>query len=585
MPGPTPSSPLPDMKIFARHRLFAESAGSEEELLLEGSWPSQRRRVGRWSLDEAIDARFAWIDPLATVSAQQAAQGGADCRPTLNFAYINALSLRYYFVKLFRILAFFREVRALNATESIDLHLSSWNDEPYADLFQALAVARDVKLNVHRHQSPSPSPPPLRRSLSWRRWVDRARHRRLLVDDQEVGRPCVVLCGNPRVLNPVCAELVARGARVAWLYERFAVRCWWRWRRAGVEQLVCETASASPRSFSEAGVQSEMRFDDVDLSTPVERWLSQRAAELGAQQSQLIERVAAHFRQLRPTGLVLDEDATPLKRIAAVLARQMGATSAVVQHGAPCGRFGFAPLAADQICVWGESSRKQLRAWDLPSECIRVTGWPGVKQRLLTLEPSRGRAASRAKRFLLLATVPPRDQRPDGVEFHLTSKNHAAMLSMVYRVLSQIDGATLMVKPHPRARSGDFPHDDAAPTLPVRIVRSGDLALLLAECDCVLSCASTAGIEAALAGAPVIQLLPSGSGDILPAEEWGFVGSARTELELATLATKALERGWRKDPRLVARVLADHGRQAAARIVDVVIGRSNVTCGESGTAA
>ena len=33
------------------------------------------------------------------------------------------------------------------------------------------------------------------------------------------------------------------------------------------------------------------------------------------------------------------------------IARHWGTRSTVVEHGAPCGPFGFAPLAADDICV------------------------------------------------------------------------------------------------------------------------------------------------------------------------------------------------------------------------------------------
>lgn len=568
------------MKIFARKSLLTEIPGSEDELLLEGSRPMARRHKGTWSLDEEIDARFAWIDGLATDYARLAANTDTISRGTLNFAQINSLSLRYYFVKLLRILAFFRDVRPLDVGESIELHLSSTKDEPYADLFRALGESRGVKLNFHWHEAPA-SAKRSRPSASWRRWIDRARRRTSRVKHPETSGPRVVLCGNPLILNPVCEQLIACGARVWWLYERFAVRCWWRWRSAGVEQLVCETAPFSARAFNDAAIPSVTHFEGVDLSSAVDRGLAQRMTELGERQSMLIEQVASHFRHVRPTALVLDEDATPLKQIAVASARRQGAVSAVVQHGAPCGRLGFAPLAADWICVWGESSANQLAAWGVPQEKIRMTGWPGIKPRLLTRMPRRHRVDSGDKRFLLLATVPPRDERPDGVEFHLTSENHAAMLGMVIRVLSQTKGAALTVKVHPRTPHGTFSRSQfLGSNFPVRVVRSGDLAGLLSECDCVLSCASTAGIEAALAGAPVIQLLPAGSGDILPADEWGFIGSSRTDEEFVALVAKALERGWRKDADVAARIMVEHGRNAAERIADVVLGRSTMARGE-----
>ena len=75
------------MKLFARHSLTVEWLGSDDELLLEGSWLWAQRRPGRWSLDEAIDARFAWIDRLATEYAEQTAQPGRFGQQTLNVAY------------------------------------------------------------------------------------------------------------------------------------------------------------------------------------------------------------------------------------------------------------------------------------------------------------------------------------------------------------------------------------------------------------------------------------------------------------------------------------------------------------------
>jgi hypothetical protein len=171
-----------------------------------------------------------------------------------------------------------------------------------------------------------------------------------------------------------------------------------------------------------------------------------------------------------------------------------------------------------------------------------------------------------------LAGVPPRDERPDGVEFHLTVENHAAMLDMVAKVLGRIDGAMLTVKLHPRAKGCGLRTECFSAGLTVRAVQSADLADLLTEADCVLSCASTAGIEAALAGAPVIQLLPLGSGNVLTAEDWGLIGSARTADELATLIPVALARGWRKESQSSSRILADYGRRAASQIVDELVG-------------
>ncbi|MEX2558900.1 MAG: hypothetical protein WD403_03250, partial [Pirellulales bacterium] len=70
-----------------------------------------------------------------------------------------------------------------------------------------------------------------------------------------------------------------------------------------------------------------------------------------------------------------------MKRAAIAFARSHGIKSVVVQHGAPCVRFGFAPLHADMFCAWGESSRRQLEAWQVPPERIVVTGASAMDRR------------------------------------------------------------------------------------------------------------------------------------------------------------------------------------------------------------
>ncbi|HET6882832.1 MAG TPA: hypothetical protein VFI31_21875 [Pirellulales bacterium] len=583
------------IKILARHALTDDCVeSSEEELLLEGNWPAMQRRTGRQSFDDAIDSQYGWIDRLAMEFAQQAGERDSRSTRAVTFPYINALALRYYLVKLLRVVAYFRQVRPLNAGDFVALHLTP-GDAHYADLIEQLASASGCRFRLHWHDAPVEQNQPPLRAAAWRRWAGcavgwgkRACERRPPTgrewepeapDWHHDDTPRVVVCGNPSILNPVCAELVARGARVWWLHERFAARCWWRWRAAGVQQLTCDAPGSLASSFHDAGPLSQLDVDGIHLTRAVERWLVERAAEVGQIQSLWLDRVDNHFHKVRPTALIVDEDATPFKRLAVALARRYGARSAVVQHGAPCGPFGFAPLAADEIAVWGDSARRQLEAWSVPAERIRLVGWPKLRREFLEIVPSPRPPRARDKRFLLLATLPPRDERPDNVEFHLTSDSAAAMFEMVCHVLSQIESATLTVKLHPRdSRSSLSPcplvslsSTSTWANRSVRVVQSHDLASLVAASDCVLSCASTAGTEAALAGAPVVQLLPIGSGNILPADDWGFIGSARTAEELGPLIEQALARGWRKDPVAHERILASYGPDAAARIVDGVL--------------
>jgi len=564
------------MRIFARHELLGPWADAgEPAVLLEGPWPGGPFPARYWSLDEAIDSRHRWIDRAAAEFAEAIGRSSAAGRDEANIAYLNALALRYYLVKLLRVVAFFDGVHRPPPGATIELHLQTGRDDVYAELLKQVAHAHSLHLRTEWHAAGSAPLPAQPRGAPWRRWAARAARSASCAPARKgSARQRVVLCGNPHLLDGVCNELLERGCRVWWLHEQFAVRNWRRWRRHGVGQLTCEAGDVCPWHFTDGPLATDLVCRGVDLAPAVDRWLARAAADLWGRQLSTVQRIDGHFRALRPTRLVLDEDATPLKRAAVMIARHWGTRSTVVQHGAPCGPFGFAPLAADEICVWGEMTRRALVDWGVPRRRIRVTGWPDVERRW----PRWARQASRRRArksptILLLATVPPRDSRPDTVEFHLTRETHEALVDMACAAVAKIAGARIIVKLHPRTHDARTLVDvlKKHPTLRHRLVRSTHLDSIIARCDCVLSCTSTAGIEAALAGAPVVQILPAGSGDVLPAENWGLVGSARDARRLDVLLGAALALGWSAAPRWNSDVLGDGRRPAVEQIVDAVL--------------
>src|SRR6185437_14091875 len=112
------------------------------------------------------------------------------------------------------------------------------------------------------------------------------------------------------------------------------------------------------------------------LSSAIETCIEQQAAIYGNLHATLLAKLRTEFQRLRPTHVVVDQDATPLNRAVVRAAREIGARSIVVQHGVPYISFGFAPLEADAICAWGESSRAQLERWETAPDQIHTTGFP-----------------------------------------------------------------------------------------------------------------------------------------------------------------------------------------------------------------
>jgi hypothetical protein len=277
-----------------------------------------------------------------------------------------------------------------------------------------------------------------------------------------------------------------------------------------------------------------------------------------------------------------------MSRAAVDAARHCGAESFVVQHGAPLARFGFVPPAADRLLVWGQPAKRQLERWGVEPQRIEAVGspWHDLLFRELCRWKRKGLGRlfreiprrSEGPRILLLTTVPPRNDRPDVVALRHTRATYRKMLWMAVAAVADIAGAELVVKLHPRAADDPMVRDALArfPRLKARIV-CGRLERCIAQADCVLSCISSAGVDATLAGVPVVQLVPAGSGDVLRSDEWGMFASARTREELERRLHEALggsdfAKGGAVSARSCpTRVFGHLDGHAAARVVDAIL--------------
>ena len=594
-----------DLLVAARRELLPSPPDPRQPiLLLEGDDPAGAASSIHRSLDGAIDGRFAWIDAEASRLAEQVAESqrgaGPACVAEASPAYLHALALRYYLVKLIRGIVYFTEVAPPARGDCIRAVLCQDRDEDYAGVLRQVCALAGADCQIDWRGPSEAVPPPHLPAGWWRRWLDWLRRPWDRQADWTDPRRRIVLCGNPRILEPVCRELLDRGCAMWWLYDRLAVKSWLRWRRLGVGQLVTNSDLGRENRMGAPAVDF-CCYRGVDLSEVVSRWLSARLAMYGARHSRLLEQMDTHFGRVRPDALVLDEDATPTARAAVAVARRHHVPSFVVQHGAPVCRFGFAPPAADRLLAWGASSRRQFEAWGVAAERIVATGSP-VHDRLScrlseNAPPSHGRGSSgetpprdRLFEILLLATTPPRDARPDFVAFHFTQTTYAAMLCAAFAAVAKIPRARLIVKLHPRSPRDPVMRQVAAahPSVETEFVASGPLEPLLARADCALSCASSAGIDATLAGVPVVQILPAGSADVLPHDQWGLIGSGRTEEEVGILLNQALARGRGAEVRPNPQVFSNPGQSAAA-VADAVLsaaephgfnGRRTVSIGE-----
>lgn len=576
-----------DRYILTRAEFADPSLSEKPVVVLTGAWPHGPSKLVV-ELDTTIDRRFAWVDREAERLAELAGGEVPDRRAALPVPWVNVLGLRYYLLKLLRVIEYFSSVQPPSEGERIGVIADQADGDDVA-ILAALCRRAGAECRLrwhgnHRDEEDSVSQP----EEWWRRAMRCLADRLRLTGNNRNGGHRVVLCGSPRFLDPVCQVLYERKCRVWWLYDRFAVKPFCRWHIKGITQLTCQdspcredTSEADPIDLP------PLEYRGVDLRGLVSEWLAHRLVGRRHDQRRWFDQIHRHFQQIRPDLLVMDEDATPMKRIALAIARRYGGKTFVVQHGAPVARFGFAPLAADGFFAWGLSTREQLERWGIAGERVFMTGSPSHDALFETLHkaPKNIRPGS-SSRILLLATVPPRDRRPDLIELNLNSRSYHEMIEAAFAAAEAIPGATLVVKPHPRTKTD--PVIQAAvsrhPNLQVELIQSGSLAESLRGIDCVLSCLSSAGIEATLADTPVIQLIPRGAGHVLPADRWGLFGSASNEAELLPLIRHALHHQGPRTSAALDAVFANTsfwGRQSnsvpdsATRIVAILLEQVN----------
>lgn len=558
------------LHVVAR-RCLAQSVPDDSgpRLLLEGSWPiddATSARRGDVALDDLIDSQQAALDVAAESLAEQIVAVDRD-----SFYHVNALRLRYAAAKWLRCLAGLRIVTSEQRPVAVTLHAAAdAADDEYVAVWTTICAAEGFALDVVRRTAAAPALPTLIRNASWRRLLARGMAHFRPRRHANPATPRVLLCGNPRILGPVCDELLRRGCDVAWLFDRFAVRAWWRWGRRGVWMPTCdETTAAVPSPSVVAMPRRSIVVAGVDWTDVAAAWRRRWEPHFGPQQARQRRRVAEHLDAFRPTHVVVDEDATPLPRSVLAAGREFGAASTVVQHGACAVRFGFAPLEADRIAVGDDGSRRQLLAWGVAPQRIVVVGSAHQDEFVVDVRTARPTARDdRRRQILLLGTTPPRDDRPDAVTFRLTSRTYEQMLASAFAAVAELGDAVLVARSHPRTGSDPifesvrrrFAH------VPLRRTdRRERLADLVAAADCVLSCASSAGIDAARAGRPVVQLLPAGSGPILPAQWYGLVGESRSLDELRPLLAHALSTP------IPLRINAADPQATAKRMVDAIL--------------
>ncbi len=614
--------------VYSQSRLIPQKSDPlrHDVLLNEGGGETG---IPAWitSLDELIDGDYAWLEAeaeaIVDLLGERPVVGDEDRRSIvarITPAYLNARTLRAYVVKLLKPIVYFTEVQPLRPGEEIVLHVQADRDETLVDLFTELTQTFEATLRVERHENEkSPEKTTAPHSKRLRRWAGKMAS---VVEPRFLNCPNgrrVLLCGDVRMLDPVCAELLDRGTRLWWLNDEFSPKTWLKWRHAGVGQLNCNSRLGR-RNRLAGSLPDCLAFREVNLTPALSRQLVQKMQRHGRRQTRMVEQIARHFRRIRPDAIVLSENRSPFARAVIAVARRYRAKSFVLQNQAPIGRFDFAPLTADRLLAWGASSVEQLIEWGIPASRIEATGSPRhdpvlsrwkrdletvIYQRVSntdsattqalesllnnSLEENRSkktiaRSSDRLKsgkkshKQLLVLAAPSGENGREEIANSLSQTAYARMLKSAFEALAKNRSIRVTVK-----LSGASRHDLilekalSESALSAKVIRrEGSLEKRCAEAEGVLSFSYHDGIEATLYGTPVIQVLTSTADKEAARQRWGFAATVDTESTLET----ALDRLFKQTaaPSLAAPSLAgpimNFGgweETAASRVADLIL--------------
>ena len=260
----------------------------------------------------------------------------------------------------------------------------------------------------------------------------------------------------------------------------------------------------------------------------LDQLVDQRARALLAARAQatpaLVDRQRRAFAGGRIRLLVVPFDSIAPVRTILVAAREHGVPSLLVQHG-----FAGEPedpdmRESDHVAVWSERQARRVERGGRPAT---VTGNPAAPAAPAPRCPPRGRT------LLLVQPASPFSLRADARVSRRSLEVGLAALAEAR------PGGTVVVRPHPQDPDPDA-HARKVPGLRVLVDRTSPMGDLLGSCDLCVGGLSTAMLQAAAAGVPVVFLDITGMPTAWPFDRTGELPVAGDATELAEQVQRAL---------------------------------------------
>ncbi len=220
-------------------------------------------------------------------------------------------------------------------------------------------------------------------------------------------------------------------------------------------------------------------------------------------QSQRVTGYQAMLDHLRPRVILTEFDRNRSSSCLILAAAQRGIPTATLVHGTINPPYGYTPVLADRIFVWGEIQRRQLLDLEVDSDKIRLVGFPRVRPP----EPRDAAAIKKSvglppdKPLVMLATNP------------IEAKARDLMITTYCDALAGRDDLSVIVRTHPSEgeNAWDKKYRERYPA--IRALGRGEQSVedALAMTD-VFVCNNTGmSMDALLHGTPVVLLDVPGS--------------------------------------------------------------------------
>jgi hypothetical protein len=364
------------------------------------------------------------------------------------------------------------------------------------------ALGADVRAGAPPPEAPFPRRPP-----SWpARGVAR-----LGVPARARGE---VVCVGYWHLEPVFARLaadrgprpVAAGVALPGLGLLAAVRAA---ARGGWIGHPSARARGRARRVAERSLAGVSALGGGALAAALDRWALDELRGLAGDAVARAERARVALGRGAVRLVLLPHDGPEDSRAWALVSRAAGVPTLLVQHGFDA-RLGVPDKGhVDVVALWSERNRETVPAGSAAR--VEVTGNPGAEHLARPARRARGR-----ERSIVLVDYPSR------VSLRVPARIRARHVATALAALAAArPGSTAVVRPHPADRESRAYARLGNERLRIEVDTGTPIERLLASADLCIGSLSTATLQAAAAGVPVVMLDLTGS-----ERPWPFDGTA-----------------------------------------------------------